>query len=70
MVGRLAEGGLPAVGRQLAGVLVRRRGVDTLVAPRDLAAFTDLRPARIHHRQAMPLTRTFSQACPWSRQKR
>lgn len=61
VVGRLADAGLPAVGCRVAGVLVRRGGLDTLVAPRDLPTYTELRPGRIHHRQALPLTRSFSQ---------
>lgn len=62
VVGRLAE--LPLVaGRQLAGLLVRRRGRDTLVALPDLPAFTELHPGRIHQRQAIPLTCPFSEVC-------
>lgn len=51
----------PVAGRPLAGLLVRSRGRDTLLAPADLPAYTKLHPGRILQRQALPLTCPFSE---------
>ena len=61
MVGRLAEKP-PAAGRQVAGLLVRARGRDALLAAGDLPTYTKLHPGRVLQRQAIPLTRPFSEA--------
>ncbi len=61
VLGRLAEKP-PLAGRPLAGLLVRARGRDSLLAPADLPAYTKLHPGRILQRQALPLCRPFSEA--------
>ncbi len=62
VVGRLADRAAGA-GAAVAGLLVRQAGgLDLLLAPDDLPAFTRLQPGRVLQRQALGLRQPFAQA--------